>query len=133
MASVGRANTRPEKMVRKALFADGFRFRLHASALPGRPDIVLPRFKIAVFVNGCFWHGHQCARGRRPRSNTEYWNRKLDANLVRDARAQEKLRQAGWVPVLLWSCELATGTAELLTQLRRARDDGEGLRSKSRV
>ena len=78
MAAVRGKDTKPEKLVRSQLFADGFRFRLHAKDLPGKPDIVLPRYGTAVFVHGCFWHGHDCPRGRRPASNTEFWNRKLD-------------------------------------------------------
>jgi DNA mismatch endonuclease, patch repair protein len=84
MAAVRGADTSPELYVRKKLFAEGFRYRLYAKELVGKPDIVLPRFRLAVFVHGCFWHGHSCSRGKRPTSNVEFWNVKIDGNMRRD-------------------------------------------------
>jgi len=83
----------------------GYRFRLHVANLPGRPDVVLPKHKVAVLVNGCFWHGHGCKDGRRPKSNTGYWNAKLDRNKERDRRNKRLLRKAGWKPVVIWACQ----------------------------
>lgn len=105
MARIRSGETSPELTVRRHLHHAGFRYRLHVKNLPGNPDIVLPRYKTAVFVHGCFWHGHDCKDGRRPKSNTEYWTRKLDRNQERDVRVQGELRALGWRPVVIWACE----------------------------
>lgn len=118
MAAVRGADTVPEIYVRRKLFAEGFRFRLHAKDLAGKPDIVLPRFRMAVFVHGCFWHGHSCSRGKRPASNVDFWNSKLDANLRRDVHNRLLLKAAGWSAVVVWECRLAGGTERLLKRLR---------------
>ena len=102
MAAVRGTDTMPELYVRRQLFAAGFRFRLHAKALPGKPDIVLPRFRIAVFVHGCFWHGHSCARGRRPATNVQFWQAKIDGNIRRDRKNRADLKAAGWSVVVVW-------------------------------
>ena len=117
MAAVRGKNTTPERTVRGALFAAGYRYRLHRRDLPGAPDIVLSRFRTAVFVHGCFWHGHDCPRGRRPSSNTEFWNRKLEGNVERDLQNQTALRNAGWRVEVIWQCSLAAGCERLLSQL----------------
>jgi len=117
MAAVRGKNTTPERTVRGALFAAGYRYRLHRRDLPGAPDIILPRFRTAVFVHGCFWHGHTCPRGRRPTSNTEFWNQKLDGNIKRDLQNQTALREAGWRVEVLWQCSLAAACERLLRQL----------------
>ncbi len=117
MAAVRGKNTTPERTVRGALFAAGYRYRLHRRDLPGAPDIILPRFRTAIFVHGCFWHGHTCPRGRRPTSNTEFWNQKLDGNIKRDLQNQTALRKAGWRVEVLWQCSLAAGCERLLAQL----------------
>src|SRR5688572_10400523 len=96
MASVRGKDTAPELTVRSALFAAGYRYRLHRRDLAGSPDIVLSRFRTAIFVHGCFWHGHNCERGQRPSSNVEFWNAKLNGNRARDARNQSALYAAGW-------------------------------------
>jgi len=107
MSRVASRNTRPEIAVRRVLHRLGYRFRLHQDNLPGSPDIVLPRQRIAVFVHGCFWHGHSgCVRAARPSTNVEFWNRKLDVNIQRDVAVQEKLAAAGWTPIVLWQCTL---------------------------
>ena len=121
MAAVRRADTAPELYVRRELFAAGFRYRLNARKLPGRPDIVLPRYKTVVFVHGCFWHGHACARGKRPQSNAEFWNAKIDGNMRRDRRSRTALKSAGWRCIVVWQCRLRKATASLLKSLAAAR------------
>ena len=117
MAAVHGANTEPELYVRRQLFAAGFRFRLHAKDLAGKPDIVLPRFRTAVFVHGCFWHGHSCARGKRPTSNVEFWQKKIDGNIRRDRKNSAELKAAGWSAVVVWQCKLEGSTRALLRRL----------------
>jgi DNA mismatch endonuclease (patch repair protein) len=106
MGRVRATNTRPELAVRRLLHRMGYRFRLHRADLPGKPDIVLPRYRIAIFVHGCFWHGHRCRRGRRPTSNTAFWSRKLDANMRRDLAVRRALRRLGWRPIAIWECSI---------------------------
>ena len=101
-------DTQPEIAVRRVLHRMGYRFRLHRKDLPGNPDVVLPRWKTAVFVHGCFWHGHDCKKGsgtRRPKSNTAYWNAKIDRNVQRDTRHGRALRRLGWKRIVIWACE----------------------------
>ena len=107
MSRVRSADTTPEMVVRRRLHAAGLRYRLHRRDLPGRPDLVLPRFKIAVFVHGCFWHGHLgCDRGRRrPKTRAEFWDRKLRENRDRDARVAAELQAMGWTVATVWECE----------------------------
>ena len=106
MASIRGADTAPELAVRKALHARGFRYRVHVKSLPGRPDIVLRRFRAVVFVNGCFWHGHDCRLFRRPASRPEFWEEKLRRNRERDARVRKLLRAAGWRCLTVWECSI---------------------------
>jgi DNA mismatch endonuclease (patch repair protein) len=106
MKRVRQRNTKPEIQLRKLLHAAGYRFRLHRKDLPGTPDIVLPGRRIAIFVHGCFWHGHDCKAGRLPTSNTAFWAAKIDANRTRDAKALEALVHTGWNPMVVWQCEL---------------------------
>lgn len=106
MASVKSTNTRPELIIRKLLHKDGFRFRLHKNDLPGKPDISLPMYKTIIFVHGCFWHQHPlCKYSIRPNSNVEYWNSKLDHNIVRDKKNIKLLRDNGWKVIIIWECE----------------------------
>jgi DNA mismatch endonuclease (patch repair protein) len=105
MASVGQRNTGPEWVVRRLLHAHGFRYRLHDKKLPGKPDIVFPARQKAIFVHGCFWHGHECAKGRSPKSRQEYWLPKLQTNRERDGRALSELRELGWEALVVWQCE----------------------------
>jgi DNA mismatch endonuclease (patch repair protein) len=120
MRAIRSKNTKPELKVRRALHAAGYRFRLHRRDLPGTPDIVLPRYRIAVQVNGCFWHRHDCPRGRhRPSTNTDYWGPKLERNLRRQADATKALSEAGWAVVMIWECEVETGINDLLRNLAR--------------
>ena len=105
MAGIRGKGTKPEMLVRQALFAEGFRFRLHRSDLPGGPDIVLPGKKVAIFVHGCFWHRHAgCRFAKLPSSNADFWRNKLDGNVQRDRRAVEALRSAGWRVLTVWEC-----------------------------
>ena len=106
MSAVRTEDTGPELLVRKLLSAQGYRYRLHRKGLPGRPDIVFPGRRKAVFVHGCFWHGHRCAKGRLPKSRLRYWRPKIAANKKRDARNLAKLRRLGWGVSVVWQCEL---------------------------
>jgi len=107
MAAVKGRNTTPELKVRRLLHALGARFRLHRKDLPGAPDIVLPARKLTIFVHGCFWHGHDCARGARaPKQNADYWLAKIDRNRARDAANTAALTDAGWRVETIWECEM---------------------------
>lgn len=107
MRQVKGRDTRPERIVRSLLHRLGYRFRLQRDDLPGKPDIVLPRFKTVVFVNGCFWHRHSgCKRATTPASNVDYWQTKFARNVERDARDQAELEKMGWHVVIVWECEL---------------------------
>ena len=107
MRRVKGRDTGPELKVRRLLWSAGYRYRLHRKDLPGRPDIVLAGRRAAVFVHGCFWHGHDCPRGaRQPKANADYWTAKISRNFERDARVQAELAAGGWRPVVVWECEL---------------------------
>jgi DNA mismatch endonuclease, patch repair protein len=123
MAAIKGKNTKPEIIVRKALHAAGFRFRLHDRKLPGRPDVVLAKYKSAVFVHGCFWHGHQCKAFRWPKSRKDFWREKILRNKARDAVAKRELRQLGWQSILIWECQIKKGLVEkkVLERLRSQR------------
>ena len=107
MRQVKAKGTSPEIKVRKLLWGMGLRYRLHRKDLPGAPDIVLVSRKLAIFVHGCFWHGHDCARGARvPKQNRPYWTQKIERNRQRDVRTQAELIARGWTPLVVWECEL---------------------------
>ncbi len=107
MSRVKGHDTKPEMLVRSFIHRMGFRFRIHRRDLPGKPDIVLPRHRKVIFVNGCFWHGHKnCLRSKRPSTNQSFWNKKLDRNLERDKRYCQELRQMGWTVLVVWECEM---------------------------
>lgn len=107
MSRVKGKDTAPELTVRSTLHQMGYRFRLHRKDLPGKPDIVLPRHRKAIFVNGCFWHQHPgCIHERRPKSNREYWDAKLSATVARDQRNLHMLEESGWLVLVIWECEL---------------------------
>lgn len=106
MAAVRARDTKPELMIRKALHGAGLRYRLNVYDLPGKPDIVLPRYRAVVFVHGCFWHRHECDLFRWPESRTEFWREKLDANAARDVKAADALEEAGWRQAVIWECAL---------------------------
>ena len=117
MAKIRGKDTLPERQVRSVLFRQGLRFRLHRRDLPGAPDIVLPRHRTVVFVHGCFWHGHDGPRGRRPQANTEFWNAKLDRNIARDRDVVAQLSAQGWNVETVWTCRLAEGAAEVVRRI----------------
>ena len=121
MAAIKSTGTMPEIYVRRALHAAGLRFRLHRKDIPGRPDIVLPRYKTVVFVHGCFWHGHGCKVDHTPCSNTPYWSAKIARNVDRDKRNRAALEEAGWRPVVIWECSLVEATVHLTEALRTLR------------
>lgn len=107
MSQIKGKNTKPEMILRKALFSRGLRYRLHAKDLPGKPDIVFPKYKVVIFVNGCFWHGHQgCPKFILPKTRTEWWKDKIDANALRDVKKKSLLEQAGWTVITVFECEL---------------------------
>lgn len=114
MSGIRGRDTKPELLVRKYLHAAGLRFRL-GSSLPGRPDIVLPRYRAAVFVHGCYWHRHQgCRFATTPSSNQEFWLKKFAANVERDKQVKVMLRKAGWRPLVIWECQLKPQTLDSL-------------------
>lgn len=118
MSGIRSKDTQPEILVRKYLHSQGFRFRLHTRKLPGTPDLVLPKYKVAIFVHGCFWHRHEgCRYATTPASNAERWKLKFDANIERDARKSSMLRAAGWRVIVVWECELRRAAAERLERL----------------
>lgn len=107
MAGIRSKDTQPEMTVRKYLHAQGLRYRLHGRKLPGSPDLVLPKHRVAIFVHGCFWHRHEgCRYATTPASNSERWNLKFKGNTERDARSETALRAAGWRVIVVWECEL---------------------------
>lgn len=106
MARVRNRNTSPEIAVRKLLHRKGYRFRIQRRDLPGKPDIVLGKYRTVVFVHGCFWHGHRnCPRAARPKSNVDFWNRKLDKNMRRDLEVYKELQSLGWRILIIWQCQ----------------------------
>ncbi len=106
MSRINSKNTKPEEIVRKFLFANGFRYRKNDKRYPGHPDIVLPKYKTVIFVNGCFWHMHDCKEFVLPKSNLEYWLPKLERNKQRDKENVEKLQSFGWNVIVVWECKL---------------------------
>ena len=107
-------NTAPEVKLRRLLHKNGFRFRLNRKDLPGKPDIVLPKYKAVIFVHGCFWHGHTCNRGHRPQTNIEFWNHKIESNIARDKKDIELLEAQGWRVLVVWQCEIKKKNEEQL-------------------
>ena len=124
MSRIRNKDTKPEELVRKHLFSQGFRYRKNDARLPGKPDIVLPKYKTAIFVNGCFWHKHDgCKYFVWPKSNAEFWKYKIETNAERDRRNHDLLQQMGWKVLVIWECELKPATHEatlsqLIAQLR---------------
>jgi DNA mismatch endonuclease, patch repair protein len=132
-----RSDTKPELIVRRALHRLGYRYRLHVSELPGRPDIVLPRMRCAIQVRGCFWHQHpdrRCPLRSKPRSNVSYWNAKLARNVERDAEQDAKLRSMGWRVLTIWECEVTNKDLlrRKLQRLPRVMPCGHGRRGSRR-
>lgn len=107
MSQIKGKNTKPEMIVRKFLFSKGFRYRLHDSKLPGKPDIILPKYKTVIFVHGCFWHGHEgCKYYVVPKTRTEWWLDKINGNIANDLRKRSALKKEGWKVINVWECEL---------------------------
>jgi len=106
MSKISGRETKPEIEVRKFLFANGFRYRKNDRRYPGKPDIVLPKYKTVIFVHGCFWHGHNCPAGKLPETNKDFWQNKINENKKRDARNIEDLGQMGWNVIVIWQCEM---------------------------
>lgn len=113
MSQIKGKNTKPEELVRKYLFSQGFRYRKNDKKLPGSPDIVLPKYKTVIFVNGCFWHGHEgCKHFVWPKSNEEFWKNKIETNIARDKKKTEALESLGWNVIVVWECELKKHTID---------------------
>lgn len=107
MAAVKSAETKPEILIRKELFAKGFRFRKNVASMPGKPDIILPKYKTVIFINGCFWHGHKnCKAAILPKSRIDYWSKKINSNIARDKKNIRLLRKLGWRIIIVWECKI---------------------------
>ncbi|MFM9279240.1 very short patch repair endonuclease [Paenibacillus jiagnxiensis] len=107
MSKIRSKNTAPEMIVRRYLYSKGFRYRLHDKKLPGKPDVILPKYKTVVFIHGCFWHAHEgCKYYRIPKSNTNYWIKKIEGNALRDQKRKQSLQEMGWKVIFVWECEL---------------------------
>lgn len=125
MSGIRGKDTAPELKVRRFLHANGFRYRLHRKDLPGKPDIVLPKYKVCIFVNGCFWHRHKgCKLASEPKSREEFWNRKFSENVARDQRNIKSLQDAGWRVAVVWECVLRkarpmTGLLTWITSMKK--------------
>ena len=118
MALVKSKDTKPEILIRKALFSYGFRYRLHDKALPGKPDIVLPKYRTVILVHGCFWHRHSgCSAATIPKSNTEYWMSKFKKNVERDTAQQLELTDLGWHVIVVWECKMQKNFANVIALL----------------
>lgn len=119
MSRIRSGDTKPELLVRKWLWSHGYRYRLHVNGLPGKPDIVFQRKKKAVFVNGCFWHGHACRYSRTPKTNTEFWEKKIAANVERDNIVFRQLSKLGWTVFVVWECELRNEPERVFSALSK--------------
>lgn len=118
MSQIKSKNTKPEILVRKFLHAEGFRFRLHDPKLPGKPDIVFPRFKTVIFIHGCFWHGHsgRCKISHMPKTRQEYWEPKIQRNIERAKRQEKELKKLGYTVIVLWECELKSDFKKMMAK-----------------
>ena len=109
MSRIRSKNTKPEEVVRKYLFSKGFRYRKNDARYPGKPDIVLSKYKTVIFIHGCFWHQHPgCKAARIPDTNSEFWKSKFEKNIARDVKEKRELEEAGWKAIVLWECEIST-------------------------
>lgn len=124
MSRIKGKNTKPEMLVRRFLHSQGYRYRLHAKNLPGKPDIVLPKYKTVIFVHGCFWHGHQgCKYYVVPKTKTDWWLNKINGNIANDHKKKLAIQELGWRVITLWECDLKPAFIEqslskLITQIR---------------
>ena len=120
MSHIRSKNTKPEEIVRKYLFSKGYRFRKNDKRYPGKPDIVLPKYHVAIFVHGCFWHRHEgCKDATTPKTRTEFWLEKFDKNVKNDQIKQEKLRELGWKVIVIWECELKRSFQETMDKVEK--------------
>lgn len=121
MSGIRSTNTKPELQIRRALHALGFRYRLHARNVLGKPDLVLPRYRAAIFINGCFWHGHDCPLFRIPGTRQEFWKAKISRTVERDAEVRDQLIEQGWRHLIVWECALRgrnrLGLTETVTRI----------------
>lgn len=121
MSKISGKDTKPEILVRKLLFAKGFRFRKNDKRLPGSPDIVLPKYKTVIFIHGCFWHNHLgCKRSKLPKTNEDFWKKKISENVARDNINIDKIKKMGWKVIIIWQCELEK---DISTELNRIIDN----------
>jgi len=117
MSNISGKETKPEILVRKFLFSKGFRFRKNDSRYPGKPDIVLPKYKTVIFIHGCFWHGHKgCKRSKLPETNVLFWKNKISLNIERDKKNRIELEKQGWVVLIIWQCALRNEKLKIQTQ-----------------
>lgn len=118
MSKVGSKDTKPEKLVRSALHRLGYRFRLHDKKLPGKPDLVLPKYKTVIFVHGCFWHQHSgCGKASIPRTNRAFWQEKLEKNVIRDRKVNVQLTEMGWNVITVWECDVKKHLSEVIGEI----------------
>ena len=117
MSQIHSKDTKPEMLVRKWLWSRGYRYRLHKKDLPGRPDIVLAKYKSIIFVHGCFWHCHNCKYASEPKTNKDFWNKKLGDNKKRDKKNIEKLVNRGWFVLVIWECEIKRWNFEIESKI----------------
>ncbi|HMN16787.1 MAG TPA: DNA mismatch endonuclease Vsr [Ignavibacteriaceae bacterium] len=121
MSKIRGKNTKPEMILRSELFKLGFRFRVHQKDLPGKPDIVLPKYKTAIFVHGCFWHYHKdCREGRIPTSNSKFWTEKLQRNISKDEANIKALRKAKWKVIVVWECDIENRLGKVFNYIQKS-------------
>lgn len=118
MSLIRSKDTKPELLVRQAVWAAGFRYRLHVKGLSGRPDLVFPSLRVVVFVHGCYWHAHSCQKGRVPGQNSRFWEEKFSTNKARDQRNANRLRREGWSVLTIWECSLAAAKSRDTTMVK---------------
>lgn len=123
MSGIKGKNTKPELLIRKALYAKGYRYRLHNSRLPGKPDLVLKKCNAVIFINGCFWHKHDCHLFKWPKSRPEFWRQKIEDNVERDHKNMELLRDQGWRIATIWECAVKGKTRLNLSDIIEQLDD----------
>jgi DNA mismatch endonuclease (patch repair protein) len=118
MSKIRGKNTKPELLLRSQLFKQGFRFRIHRKNLPGKPDVVLPKYKTVIFVHGCFWHYHKdCKEGRIPSTNSTFWKNKLQGNVAKDKANVKELEKMGWQVITIWECEIERNLMNVVKRL----------------
>lgn len=129
MSRIRSRDTKPEQFVRQRFWSQGFRYARSSYRLPGTPDLLLPRYKVAIFVHGCFWHAHNCPRGKLPATNRQFWRMKLAGNKKRDERILRQLRHLGWHCFQIWQCRLSADTRRVITLVQAIREKSIALRN----